>query len=70
MKESKVMMDLPEIKRDILAIGKVEGRELEVLRRRVYAGGTVNRPESPIVQAVRRQKLQGQLVDFLNPMGR
>jgi hypothetical protein len=25
--------------------------------------------KSPIVQAVRRQKLQGQLVDILNPMG-
>ena len=55
MKESKVMMDLPEIKRDILAIGKVEGRELEVLRRRVYAGGKVNRPEADFLVEIHKR---------------
>jgi len=40
------MVELRQIERDILAIGKVEGRELEVLRRRVYAGDKVNRREA------------------------
>jgi hypothetical protein len=40
------MADLREIERDILAVGKVEGQELEVLRRRVYVDGKVNRPEA------------------------
>lgn len=40
------MAELRQIERDILATGKVEGRELEVLRRRVYAGDKVNRPEA------------------------
>jgi hypothetical protein len=40
------MPELQEIERDILAIGKVEGQELEVLRRRVYAGHKVNRREA------------------------
>jgi len=35
--------ELLQIEREILAIGKVEGQELEALRRRVYAGGKVNR---------------------------
>lgn len=37
-------MDYRQIERDILAVGKVDGPELEVLRRLVYAGGKVDRP--------------------------
>ena len=37
------MADLRQLEHDILAIGKVEGEELEVLRRRVYAGGKIDR---------------------------
>jgi hypothetical protein len=37
------MAALREIGRDILAIGKVEGEELEVLRKRVYSGHKVDR---------------------------
>jgi hypothetical protein len=44
--EIKVMAELRQIEREILAIGKVEGQELEVLRRRVYAGDKINRPEA------------------------
>jgi len=40
------MPELRQIERDILATGKIDGQELEVLRRRVYAGNKVNRPEA------------------------
>jgi hypothetical protein len=40
------MAELRQIERDILAIGKVEGQELEVLRRRMYAGAKINRSEA------------------------
>ena len=35
------MVELRQIEHDILAIGKVEGEELEVLRKRVYVGGQI-----------------------------
>jgi hypothetical protein len=38
------MVDLRQIERDILAVGKVEGQELDRLSRRVYAGGPIDRP--------------------------
>jgi len=38
------MPDLREIEQDILANGKVNGHELEVLRRQLYAGGKIGRP--------------------------
>src|SRR5437763_1751692 len=37
------MVELRQIEHDILAIGKVDGEELELLRRWVYAGGKVDR---------------------------
>jgi len=37
------MLELGQIEQDILAIGKVEGQELEVLRKRVYAGRKIDR---------------------------
>jgi hypothetical protein len=40
------MPELRQIEQDILATGKINGQELEVLRRRVYAGGKVNRAEA------------------------
>src|SRR6478752_5351295 len=40
------MPDLRQFERDILAIGKVEGQELEVLRRALYADGKIRRPEA------------------------
>ena len=40
------MLELRQIEQDILANGKVDSRELEVLRRRVYDGGKVGRPEA------------------------
>ena len=40
------MLELQQIERDILAIGKVEGQELDMLRRRVYAEDKINRPEA------------------------
>ena len=43
MTEITVMASLRQIERDILAIGKVEGQELDVLSRRVYAGDTISR---------------------------
>jgi hypothetical protein len=40
------MAELRQIERDILAVGKVEGQELEALRRRVYAGAKIGRSEA------------------------
>jgi len=37
------MLELQKIEQDILAIGKVDGVELELLRKRVYAGGKIDR---------------------------
>jgi hypothetical protein len=37
------MLDLRQIEHDILAKGRVDGPELEVLCRQVYAGGTIDR---------------------------
>jgi hypothetical protein len=37
------MLDLRQIEHDILAKGRVDGHELEVLRRQLYAGGTIDR---------------------------
>jgi hypothetical protein len=37
------MTELRQIERDILAIGKVDGNELELLRKGVYTGGKINR---------------------------
>jgi hypothetical protein len=38
------MADLRQIEREILAIGKVEGKELELLRKQVYGVGKIDRP--------------------------
>ena len=40
------MPDLRQIEHDILARGRVDGHELEVLRRQLYAGGKVERREA------------------------
>jgi hypothetical protein len=37
------MLDLRQVEHDILANGKVDGPELEALRRQLYAGGRVDR---------------------------
>jgi hypothetical protein len=43
MSMSEVMMKLRQIEQDILANGRVDGNELEVLRRQLYAGGKIDR---------------------------
>jgi hypothetical protein len=40
------MLELRQMEQDILANGRVDGRELEVLRRKLYAGGKVGRREA------------------------
>jgi hypothetical protein len=40
------MPELRQIEHDILAHGRVAGHELEVLRRQLYAGGTIERREA------------------------
>ena len=45
MREINEMADLQQIENDILAMGNVEGQDLEVLHRRVYAGDKINCPE-------------------------
>jgi hypothetical protein len=46
VKENQVMLELRKIEQDILATGKVDTHELETLRKRVYSGGKVARPEA------------------------
>lgn len=43
---SEVMLKLRQIEQDILAAGKVDGPELEGLRRELYAHGKIERPEA------------------------
>ena len=43
---SEVMLKLREIEQDILATGKVDGPELERLRRELYAHDKIERPEA------------------------
>ena len=40
------MPDLRQLEHDVLARGRVDSHELEVLRRRLYAGGKVERREA------------------------
>jgi hypothetical protein len=40
------MHELQQIEHDILARGRVDGPELEVLRQRLYAGGKIERPQA------------------------
>jgi uncharacterized tellurite resistance protein B-like protein len=43
---SEVMVHLRQIEQHILATGKVDGPELEMLRRELYAHGKIERPEA------------------------
>ena len=43
---SEVMLKLRQIEQAILATGKVDGPELEMLRRELYAHGKIERPEA------------------------
>ena len=45
MTETNFMTELRQIEQDTLVTGNVEGQEVEVLRRRVYTGDEINRPE-------------------------
>jgi len=40
------MLDLRKIEQEILAIGRVDGRELELLRQQLYADGKIERREA------------------------
>jgi len=40
------MVDLRQVEHDILATGKVDGPELEVLRQHLYAGGNIDRQKA------------------------
>jgi hypothetical protein len=43
VEETKMMLELRQIEQDILANGKVDSNELQVLRQRLYAGGKIGR---------------------------
>jgi hypothetical protein len=45
-KENQVMLHLKEIGQAILVNGRVDGPELEALRRQLYAGGKIERPQA------------------------
>lgn len=40
------MLKLRQIEQDILATGKIDGPDLVVLRRQIYAGGQIDRPKA------------------------
>jgi hypothetical protein len=46
MSMSEAMLKLQQIEQDILATGKVDGPELEMLRRELYTHGKIERPEA------------------------
>jgi hypothetical protein len=47
------MMDLRQIEHAILATGKVDGHELEVLRQQLYAGGKIDDEERKFLHDLR-----------------
>jgi len=49
------MAELREIQRDILAVGKVEGEELDLLRKRVFAGGKIDRRTADLLVELHKQ---------------
>jgi len=49
------MIDLRQIEHDILARGKVDGQELEMLRRQVYAGGTIDRRQADFLVGLHKR---------------
>ena len=44
--EDQIMMDMRHIEEHIATKGRVDGQELEVLRRLMYAGGKIDRPKA------------------------
>src|SRR5262245_20508064 len=55
------MPELRKIEQDILASGKIDSPELEVLRRRLYAGGKIDRRGADFLVELHK------LVQHLNP---
>src|SRR5580765_835953 len=46
IEENSIVLKLKQIEHDILAVGKVGGRELEALRHALYADGKIDRAEA------------------------
>lgn len=55
------MLKLRQIERDILATGKIDKPELEVLRRELYAGGKIDRPKADFLVELHKR------VQHMNP---
>src|SRR5438105_1817200 len=55
VEESQVMAELQQIEHEILAHGRVDGPELEVLRREVYAGGKIDREKADFLVALHKR---------------
>ena len=49
------MQKLRQIQHDILATGKIDGTELEVLRRQLYADGKIDRPKADFLVELHKQ---------------
>src|SRR3954453_6752222 len=49
------MTDLRTIERDILAVGRVDGPELDLLRRHVYIEGRVSRPAADFLAELHKR---------------
>jgi len=57
------MKTFSQIQHDILAIGKVEGAELEILRKRVYADGAIDRQTADFLVELHK-RVQHRTPDF------
>jgi uncharacterized tellurite resistance protein B-like protein len=49
------MADLQKLKRDILADGRIDDQEVEVIRRELYADGEIDRDEVEFLIALRNE---------------
>jgi hypothetical protein len=49
------MLEMRKIEQDILATGKVDTRDLELLRQRVYVEGKVGRPEADFLVGLHKR---------------
>jgi hypothetical protein len=55
------MLKLQQIEQDILATGKIDKPQLEVLRRELYAGGKIDRPKADFLVELHKR------VQHMNP---
>jgi hypothetical protein len=52
-----MMMKLRQLEQDILAKGKIDGPQMEVLRQQLYADGNIDRPKADFLVELHRRVL-------------